>query len=140
MAYMESFATYAGARTLPHSEARMLSQPWSAGAVRGDTLSVLEWQAVKLGARDPLSSLHAPSLIARIGAALFGAKFASRLADPRLEALRRIAALSWRRGYSIHPDEVRAFVAAGFSTEQYELVVDHLSAARAARSIRSTAR
>ncbi len=92
-------------------------------------LSALEWSVVALAAKDPLSSLRTPGRMAVAMAAVFGDRRRSALADPRLEALRRIAVLSRHQGYTVAPTEIRAFVAAGFSEDHYELIVDSLRAA-----------
>lgn len=90
-------------------------------------LSALEWLVVAIARRDRLSSLRTPGRMAMALGTLFGNGRNPRLADPRLEALRRIAVLSWRRGYTVPGHEVRAFLAAGYTPEQYELVVDSIS-------------
>lgn len=92
--------------------------------------SPLEWSVIALARRDSVSTLRKPGRIALALGVLFGERANPRLADPRLEALRRIAVLSWRRGYSVAPAEVRAFIAAGFSSDQYELMLDSISADR----------
>lgn len=93
-------------------------------------LSALEWSVVALAANDPLSSLRTPGRMAVALGALFGDRRRPALADPRLEALRRIAVLGRHQGYTVSPSEIRTFVAAGFSEDQYELVIDSLNAAR----------
>jgi len=50
--------------------------------------------------------------------------------QPRLEALRRMAVLSWHRGFAVPVSEVKAFVAAGFSHAQYETMLASISAGR----------
>ncbi len=101
--------------------------PATASAPR---LSALEWSVVALAAKDPISSLRTPGRIAVAMAAAFGDRRRSALADPRLEALRRIAVLSRHQGYTVAPSEIRAFAAAGFSEDHYELIVDSLNAAK----------
>lgn len=96
-------------------------------------LSALEWSVVAIARRDRLSSLRRPGRIALAMGALFGNRGNPRLADPRLEALRRIAVLSWHDGYSVASQEVRRFIEAGFAPAQYELVVDSISADRLAQ-------
>jgi hypothetical protein len=44
--------------------------------------------------------------------------------------LRRIAVLSWYRGFSVAPAEVRAFLAAGFTLDQYEALLFRINAIR----------
>ena len=109
-----------------------------AAAIRPDArLSALEWQVVALARRDRVSSLRAPSRLGRALGSIFGETRNPRLADPSLEALRRMAVLSWHHGYSVPSHEVRAFLAAGYSPDQYELMVDSIATALAG-SHRST--
>ena len=64
----------------------------------------------------------------RIRTAVIGTGFMGRV---HLEALRRIAVLSWHHGYSVPSNEVRAFLAAGYTPDQYELMVDSIGTALA---------
>ncbi|MGI4730640.1 MAG: hypothetical protein ACRYFW_02685 [Janthinobacterium lividum] len=112
-------------RPLPSTIAPPAIVP-QAPAVR---LTALEWSVVAIAWSDRLSSLRRPGRIARMMGGLFGGHN-PRLADPRLEALRRMAVLTWRRGYTVAPHEVRAFRDAGYSADQYELLVDSIAAAR----------
>ncbi|MDQ1230615.1 hypothetical protein [Sphingomonas sp. SORGH_AS_0879] len=101
-----------------------------ASAIRPDArLSALEWQVVALARRDRISSLRAPSKLGRALGSIFGDTRNPRLADPSLEALRRMAVLSWHHGYSVPSHEVRAFLAAGYTPDQYELMVDSIATA-----------
>lgn len=93
-------------------------------------LSALEWSVVALARKDRLTSLRTPGRIAMAMGAVFGDQHNPRLADPALEALRRIAVLSWHHRYTVPPHEVKAFLAAGFSSAQYELIVDSISTAQ----------
>ena len=121
MAYMDfSFAPAVGAAAAQVSPAPA-------------RFSALEWQVVALAERDRPASLRRPGALSTALGALFGGHN-PRLADPRLEALRRIAVLSWRRGYSVAPEEVSAFTAAGYTPAQYELLLDSIFAARADRT------
>ncbi len=96
-------------------------------------LSALEWSVVALARNDRLGSLRTPGRIANAMGAVFGGIRDPRLADPRLEALRRIAVLSWHYGYTVPSHAVRHFLAAGFSPAQYELLVDSIDAGRRRR-------
>lgn len=96
-------------------------------------LSALEWAVVAIAEGDRLSSLRTPGRLSIALGTLFGAGHNPRLADPRLEALRRIAVLSWHHGYVVPSREVEAFVDAGFTAAHYELVVDSIAVARASR-------
>ncbi|MGR6327658.1 hypothetical protein ACU5AX_01190 [Sphingomonas sp. XXL09] len=100
------------------------------------SLSELERSVIALARRDGPSSLRAPGVLSRLLEWVFGIKASTQLADPKLEALRRIAVLSWRRGYSVPSAEVRAFLASGYSPAEYELVVDGIAAAREAEAHR----
>ena len=63
-----------------------------AAAIRPDArLSALEWQVVALARRDRLSSLREPTKLIRAIGSIFGETRNPRLADPSLEALRRMA-------------------------------------------------
>jgi hypothetical protein len=91
--------------------------------------SALEWQVIAIARSDRMSSLREPSRLTRA----FGSVLRvhnPRLADSRLEALRRMAVLSWRHGYVVAPAEVRDFVKAGFSLAQYDLLLDSIAVAR----------
>lgn len=93
-------------------------------------LTALEWTVVELAQRDRMSSIERPGAIARFARRLFGLPVKTSLSSPRLEALRRIAVLSWYRGFSVAPAEVRAFVAAGFTLDQYETLLARINAVR----------
>lgn len=98
-----------------------------------DGFSPLEWTVIALARRDRIASLSEPSRTARALGGLFGRGVDSRLADPRLEALRRFAVHAWHRGYVLPVSEIKRFVASGFSVDQAETllgsVVDHHVAA-----------
>lgn len=101
-------------------------------------LSALEWSVVALARRDRLSSLGTPGRLSMaLGAIFGGVRTSPTLADPRLEALRRMAVLSWRRGFLIPTSELKAFLAAGFSIDQYEALMTSIGAARAKREARA---
>lgn len=99
--------------------------------------SALEWSVVALAERDDLSSLRAPGRIANALGSLFGASRNPRLADPTLEALRRLAVLTWHHGYQVPMSAVQAFLASGFSIDQYELLAASIGLARAERRPRT---
>jgi len=102
------------------------------------TLGALEWSVVAIARKDGLATLSEPSRISIALGTLFGRSRPSpRLADERLEALRRLAVLAWHYGYTIPTEELRAFVAAGFSLDQYELVQDSIGRARGTRIART---
>jgi hypothetical protein len=98
---------------------------------RQASFSALEWSVVALARRDRLSSLNQPSRIAQALASLFGIWQDPALADGRLEALRRMAVLAWHKGYAVPVSELRAFKAAGFTGDQYEMLQASISRGRA---------
>lgn len=56
-----------------------------------------------------------------------------RLADERLEALRRMAVLAWHQSFQVAASELRAFFDAGFTHGQYETMMASIAAARTQR-------
>jgi hypothetical protein len=100
---------------------------------RDTTLSALEWTIVALAERDRVASLRTPGRVSRAMATLFGGSHNPQLADPRLEALRRMAVLTWHYGYTVPSAAVKDFLAAGFTGDQYELLVDSIASARRPR-------
>lgn len=96
-------------------------------------LSALEWSVVALAERDHPSTLREPGRVAIALGALFSGRHNPRLADPRLEALRRMAVLTWRYGYVVPSAAIRDFLSAGFTTDQYELLANSIGVARAKR-------
>jgi hypothetical protein len=62
---------------------------------------------------------------------LFGTRKNPRLADGRLEALRRLAVHAWHNSYMVPVSAIREFKAAGFTIEQYETLLASISRGRA---------
>jgi hypothetical protein len=77
---------------------------------------------IGLAERDGLSSIATPGPVARALGGLFGLGASSRLADERLEQLRRFAVLVRHHGWRVPTSEVKAFLAR-FSAEQLETVI-----------------
>jgi hypothetical protein len=95
--------------------------------------SALEWQVVAIAQRDRLSSLRAPGrLSVALGVLFGGAAGNPRLADPRLEALRRLSVLAWHKGDALPVSEIAAFKAAGFTADQFETLLASISRGRSA--------
>lgn len=92
--------------------------------------SALEWSVIALAKRDPLRSLSRPGRMARAMGGLFGLGTRSRLADERLEALRRLAVHAWHHGFALPMREIEAFVAAGFDKRQVETLVASVTGVR----------
>jgi len=99
------------------------SGPWGAFDDGRADLSPLEWTVVALAQRDRIASLNEPGAIARAFGGLFGLGRQSSLADPRLEALRRLAVYAWHKGYKLPMSEIKRFLAAGFSAGQFETLL-----------------
>jgi len=87
------------------------------------SFSATEWAVVRLSRRDGLATILAPSRIGTVARRLFGVPAANRLADPRLEALRRAAVLC-RHGGTLPRDQADALLAHGFRFEQIAALVD----------------
>lgn len=96
-------------------------------------LSALEWSIVAMAEQDSLASIREPSRHTRMLRAFFGVKQPNRLANDRLETLRRVAVLAWHHGWNVPKSELAAFRMAGFSNDQFELIQTSLGQARAAR-------
>jgi hypothetical protein len=97
------------------------------------SFSALEWSVIALAGRDRLSSLREPGRMSVAMGAIFGSRPNPRLADPRLEALRRVALLARVHGYRIPTSERRRFEEAGFDERQYELLIESVASDRADR-------
>lgn len=80
-------------------------------------IAPLERQVVQLASNDARSSLKAPGRIARLLHWVFAVKPANRLADPRLEALRRFAVMARLHGDALPAAEVDRLIGAGFVRE-----------------------
>lgn len=121
MAYLAFAETAVGSAAAP-APVRLQPRP---------AFSPLEWSVIALARRDRIASLREPGRIAVAMGVLFGERPNPRLADPKLEALRRMAVLSWLYGYEVDTSEIRRFVQAGYDLRQYELMVDSIAADKA---------
>ncbi|MBN8842808.1 MAG: hypothetical protein J0H88_06120 [Sphingomonadales bacterium] len=98
--------------------------------------SALEWSVVMLARHDRPSSLREGGRLTKLLGRVFGESFNRRLADPKLEALRRMAVLTWHHSYSVPKQEIQAFFAAGFSADHYELLGKRVAEVHVARLFR----
>lgn len=97
-----------------------------------DRLSALEWSVVALAQKDRMASLSRPGAVSVALGKIFGTRrHGPLLADPRLEALRRMAVITWHRGFAAPTRELRAFLDAGFTLSQYETMATSIGVARA---------
>jgi len=108
----------------------------AARATAGDSanrtgFSDLEWSIIRLARVDDLWTIRSRGLLRRIWNRLTG-RGNPELANERLEALRRISVLSWHFGFSVPGEDVDEFLTAGFSPDQYELLVSSVRAASSA--------
>jgi hypothetical protein len=117
VAYLNFSEPYTGpsAPTLAHD-----AIPEAPAAAEGFTAT--EWMVIGLAERDGLSSLATPGRFARALGGLFGLGASSRLADARLERLRRFAVLVRKHGWRVSAAEVTAFLE-DFSVAQLETVI-----------------
>jgi hypothetical protein len=122
MGYLAFAETAAGSAAAPVTFAPATTQA---------RFSPLEWSVIALAKRDRIASLREPGRISVAMGMVFGDRPNPRLADPKLEALRRLAVLSWHYGYTVPGEAVRDFLGAGFTARQYELMVDSIAADRA---------
>lgn len=120
--------------------ARPIAQPIApANDTAKPDFTPLEWSVIRLASVDALSTLREPGRLQRFVNWLMGRKGSPELANPRLEALRRIAVLSWHYGFTVPGDDVADFISAGFTPDQYELLVSSIRRALSSSAQRITA-
>lgn len=146
MAYFDVTSPYAApvcSRTQPASAWTAGAQTATAHAASADfvavpraSFSALEWSVIALSQRDTLGSLRTPSRVSRAFGGLFGRGTASRLADPKLEALRRVAVYARHRGFALPVTEISNFHENGFSEAQMETLVTSMTGMRLGQTTR----
>ena len=116
----------------------MFADPVTSSAADADEaqtgFSGLEWSVIALAQRDTLASLAEPGRMSRALGSLFGRGPSSRLADPKLEALRRAAVLARHRGFALPMSEIHNFHSVGFSEAQMETLVTSVTGMRVGRT------
>lgn len=127
MAY-RAFAEHDG----PHLPGPILAPIASPAAPAAD-FSLLEWRVVAMAQQDSRASIQPESRLRRLARQMFGFPGYDALSNERLEALRRMAVLSWHDGYAVAPSEIRLFLAAGYSLDHYEALLRRINAGRSAR-------
>ncbi|MDO6416813.1 hypothetical protein Q4F19_20690 [Sphingomonas sp. BIUV-7] len=135
MAYMDLNQAFAGG--VPYLPAETVAKTPAQGA--GTGFSGLEWSVIALSAKDTLASLGEPGRLSRALGSLFGLGSSSKLADPRLEALRQTAVQAWHHGYLLPASEIGRFIAAGFSLDQFETMLASIATRRSTRRQRIAA-
>ena len=78
------------------------------------TFSALEWSVIRLARIDALWTIRPAGPVRRFWNWLPG-RVNPELANPQLEALRKIAVLSWHYGFTVAGEDVADFLSAGFS-------------------------
>ncbi len=94
------------------------------------TFARAEWDVIALARNDGLASLREPSGLTRLLNRLFGLEGTRPLANPKLEALRRVAVLAWEYGYQLPVSALKALKAEGYTAEQVELLLASVSTER----------
>lgn len=94
----------------------------TASTPRIDAFNRLEWSVVVLARGDRLATLSDPGRFTKAVGKFFGLETSTKLANERLEALRRISVLAWHYGFSLPSNEIDRFTAAGFTRYQYEIM------------------
>jgi len=125
MAYLDIDSMFAGPVTTSTDDAATTPQ---------EGFSALEWSVIALAQRDTLASLTEPGRMSRALGSLFGRGPSSRLADPKLEALRRAAVLARHRGFALPMSEIHHFHSVGFSEAQMETLVTSVTGMRVGRT------
>lgn len=136
MAYL-AFTDVLGAAAPAIPQPQPLSSSPAADRPRA-RFSALEWSVVALAERDSLSTLQSPGRVAVALGTLFGSRLNPQLADSKLEALRKIAVLTWHQGYHIAESAIRGFLGAGFTQDHYALLASSITNARARRDRRNS--
>ena len=93
--------------------------------------SPLEWSVIRLARIDRLWTIRTAGRLRRFWNWLAGRGNPS-LANPQLEALRRMAVLTWHYGFTVPGSDVAEFLSAGFSPDQYELMAGRINSALSA--------
>ena len=95
-----------------------LESPESPAPSAAAPFEPLELQVIGLAEADPVASIGAPSRFAAFFERWFGFERPRPLANGRLEALRRFAVLARVTGGELPGEEIKRFLAAGFTRFQ----------------------
>ena len=117
-----------------HGGAATLQFPFAAAQPARDVVpgfNQREWLVIRLARDDSLSSLREESDFKQILRKIFGYERKRPLSDPRLEALRRMAVLSWHHRYNVNASAIAEFLSKGYSIDQYDVMLAHMGAERA---------
>lgn len=86
-------------------------------------LSAVERQVLRLARGDVVASIRPVNVVDRVLKAVFGLRRPTSLADPRLEALRRLAVVARCRSARRVTREMSRFLALGYTPEQAAAVL-----------------
>lgn len=92
-------------------------------------LSELEWRVVAIARDDGPRSLNPEGFFVRLSRELFGLPLARRLADERLEALRRFSVRAWYWDL-IRTGDVKILMNAGYSSTSVFQILAHVAGFR----------
>lgn len=101
----------------------------AAGFALGETIvpkskyDAFQWLIISIGQRDAEVGqgwCHFGRTLGR----LFARPQPNELANPRLEQLRKMAALASKQGWQVPPSEMSAFLRAGWTDDQLELLIE----------------
>lgn len=98
--------------------------PSATGVASAPQFNAFEWAVIGLSRHDTPTSLSEPGRFRRALERFFRIRRGNALANPRLEALRRMAVLL-RRGVT-SPDETARFLASGYSDDQLTALARHV--------------
>jgi hypothetical protein len=117
---------------IERSDAQPTTLPAAANSNRTvPDFSPLEWSVIRLARMDPLWTIRSTGQLRRFWNWLVG-RGNPELANPKLEALRRMAVLSWHYGFSVPGTEIAEFLSFGFTPDQYELMAGSINSALSA--------
>jgi len=92
------------------------------------SFSDLEWSVIRLARIDALWTIRPAGPLRRLWNRFTGVPN-PELANPELEALRKMAVLSWNYGFTVSGEAVADFLSVGFSLAQYEVLVTTITKA-----------
>ena len=119
------------ARIETHESQPVALLPLAEPASAKPGFSPLEWSVIRLAKVDRLWTIRTAGRLRRAWNWLL-ARGNPALANEKLEALRRMAVLTWHYGFTVPGEDIRNFLTAGFSPDQYELMAGSINAALSA--------
>jgi hypothetical protein len=93
------------------------------------SLTNLDWQVVEMAKADGPRSLRPDGFLARLSRDMFGLPITRKLANEKLEALRRFCVRAWFWDL-IRTREVRALVEAGYTSVDVFQILAHVAGNR----------